>query len=96
MISTSCQLSDQEIKRVSDFYDWIRDDWLDISTDANGRNPGMLNFGYWKADTTNLCDAQIALIDKIFGWLQLPRRHISRWRRFLLARTRPSSAGVGG
>ena len=73
MISTSRQLRDQEIKRVSDFYDWIRDDWLDISTDANGRNPGMLNFGYWKADTTNLCDAQIALIDKIFGWLQLPR-----------------------
>lgn len=55
---------------VGDFYDWIRDDWLTISSDSAGRNPSMLNFGYWKTDTQCLCDAQIELLDKIFDWLQ--------------------------
>ncbi|MCX5875935.1 MAG: class I SAM-dependent methyltransferase [Deltaproteobacteria bacterium] len=55
--------------RVGDFYQWIREDWIAISADAQGNSPGLLNFGFWQPGTSNLFEAQMAMYDRIIGWL---------------------------
>lgn len=55
--------------RVGDFYQWIREDWIAISADAEGNSPGLLNFGLWQPGTSNLFEAQMAMHERVIGWL---------------------------
>lgn len=50
---------------IGSFYDWIRDDWIAISSQSDGNNAGLLNFGLWENDVSNLFDAQMALHHRI-------------------------------
>jgi 2-polyprenyl-3-methyl-5-hydroxy-6-metoxy-1,4-benzoquinol methylase len=62
-----------EAGQVKDFYNWSRDYWIDLSRSAADETSGMLNFGYWEADTANLYDAQInfrAEVAKLLGPLE--------------------------
>lgn len=58
-----------DIQEVSDFYELMRNYWIELSgfgaTDASV----MLNFGYWSSGTLNLHDAQHALVRKLVAAL---------------------------
>lgn len=49
--------------RVSDFYNWSRDYWIEISKSNDGKSSNMLSFGLWENSCDNFYHAQIALHD---------------------------------
>ena len=47
-----------EDTEISQFYQWIREYWAELSMSQAGELSHFLNFGVWQADTENLYDAQ--------------------------------------
>ena len=47
-----------EDTEISQFYQWIREYWAELSKSPEGELSHFLNFGVWQDDTENLYDAQ--------------------------------------
>lgn len=61
---------------ISDFYQYIRDYWMLLSSSAQGNKSNMLNFGYWPAPVQDLFQAQQRFTQEIVDHLP-ERKHLT-------------------